>query len=349
MNLRRMVSLAVMAAAAALSVSGTAHAELCDECRRKGFTADVGECGVCGAHTSSGAFMLCRACSAKRRQCEACGRKLKGPPPADTKTGDADARAGEAKAGDGKKPDAEGGGSSGRQDAAGKLSKPGEYVSGDWTYRLTVKLPGTRSEGRFGSLLYREKELGPAPAVNDYIETPWGRMYWTGPFDDSWGDHGWMPRPNPSPLHKPEGRRLAPEELLRKDATGSGVPAADGAVLTAGEEEDGKTIELNPGDSIRIELRGNPLAGFDWFRTSVGAEDVLELAGKGGWSLQEKAGAPAPAGEALWVARFKAVKGGSARLAFEYKRPGDRQPIKTCSISIKVREAKEPAGTLQPR
>ncbi len=329
---------AAIAAAVVLAVSGAARAELCGECRRKAFVESTGECGLCGAPTASGAFLMCPACSANRRQCEACGKKLKGAP-AQTGT--------DSKAGGAEKLDAKGNEvgreKSGKEEegkkAAGKLSKPGEYVSGDWTYRFEAKRPGTRSEGRYGTLLYKDKELAPAPSVNDFLETPWGRMYWTGPMDDSWGDHGWMPGPNPSPLHKPEGKKLLLENLFGKDSRAADAPPPEGAVLTAGEEQNGKAMELNVGDTINIVLKGNPAAGYDWFRIS-GKTEALEPAGKAGWSLPEKSGAPIPAEEPAWVVRFKAVKTGSVALAFEYKRPGDRQAAKTYSISVNVRETK---------
>ena len=55
----------------------TVQAELCTECRGKSFIANVGTCKECGAATASGAFTLCKACSAKLKQCEACRAVLK--------------------------------------------------------------------------------------------------------------------------------------------------------------------------------------------------------------------------------------------------------------------------------
>lgn len=55
-----------------VGLSSTAQAELCMDCRGKAFIANVGTCKECGAATASGAFKLCKACSAKLKQCEAC-------------------------------------------------------------------------------------------------------------------------------------------------------------------------------------------------------------------------------------------------------------------------------------
>lgn len=62
--------------AAVLMGSSTAWADLCTACQGMGFTADIGTCVDCGRDTSSGAFKLCKGCSAKRNQCEHCRKKL---------------------------------------------------------------------------------------------------------------------------------------------------------------------------------------------------------------------------------------------------------------------------------
>ena len=48
-------------------------------------------------------------------------------------------------------------------------------TSGDWTYRIIITQPGTRSQGRRGELLYKRAAL-PVPSINDYVETPWGKI-----------------------------------------------------------------------------------------------------------------------------------------------------------------------------
>lgn len=73
-------------------------------------------------------------------------------------------------------------------------------TSGDWTYRIIITQPGTRSQGRRGELLYKGVAL-PVPAINDYVETPWGKIYWHGlSIPDGlmlWNDQGWMLAPRP--------------------------------------------------------------------------------------------------------------------------------------------------------
>jgi inhibitor of cysteine peptidase len=65
--------------AALLSLfAATAAAEFCDKCRDKMYTADIGQCTACGGHTSSGAFKLCRKCSAAQQKCQVCLAQLGG-------------------------------------------------------------------------------------------------------------------------------------------------------------------------------------------------------------------------------------------------------------------------------
>ena len=86
--------------------------------------------------------------------------------------------------------------------AAPAVSQPKNETrtSGDWTYRIVITQPGTRSQGRLGELLYKNSAL-PVPAVNDYVETPWGKIYWHGlSVEDGlmlWNDQGWMLKPRP--------------------------------------------------------------------------------------------------------------------------------------------------------
>lgn len=56
-----------------------AAGDLCPQCKGKVYMANVGKCSRCGGTTTSGAFQLCKACSAKFGLCEACGVQL--PPP----------------------------------------------------------------------------------------------------------------------------------------------------------------------------------------------------------------------------------------------------------------------------
>ena len=55
----------------------SANAALCNQCKEKIFIQSLGACEICQAVTSSGAFKLCKKCSDKLAQCEACQQSLK--------------------------------------------------------------------------------------------------------------------------------------------------------------------------------------------------------------------------------------------------------------------------------
>ena len=61
-----------------LALPPSTRAALCGECSGKNFIASIGQCKVCAdGMTTSGAFKLCKKCSAKLAQCEACQKDLK--------------------------------------------------------------------------------------------------------------------------------------------------------------------------------------------------------------------------------------------------------------------------------
>lgn len=61
-----------------IALPPSARANLCGECSGKNFITSIGQCKVCAdGVTSSGAFKLCKKCSAKLAQCEACQKDLK--------------------------------------------------------------------------------------------------------------------------------------------------------------------------------------------------------------------------------------------------------------------------------
>jgi len=91
------------------------------------------------------------------------------------------------------------------------LSTDGSHQSGPWVYEYSIQQRGTRSEGYHGKLLFDGREAPEPAGLNDFYETPWGRMYWVGRPADLFGGHGWMPKPLPS---RPEGQVLADPSAL---------------------------------------------------------------------------------------------------------------------------------------
>ncbi len=69
-----------IAMAALLLAAGAASAELCGQCKGGMYIMSVGKCVECTGFAGSGAFKLCKACSAKLGQCEHCRAALKAAP-----------------------------------------------------------------------------------------------------------------------------------------------------------------------------------------------------------------------------------------------------------------------------
>lgn len=162
--------LAFLAGILTLALSGPAAAALCENCREKAYVMSIGKCTSCEGHTSSGAFTLCKKCSAKLGKCQHCLALLGGAqrppvPPRPLRPKPIDP------------------------------NKTANYVFGKWNYHHEITNPGTRSEGRWGKLFFAGKEL-PSPQINDYYLTPWGRMYWVGMPEMLFGNHGWMRSPS---------------------------------------------------------------------------------------------------------------------------------------------------------
>ena len=71
------ITISILAIFLGLALAAASHAALCAACSDKFFISSIGACKVCQGTTSSGAFKLCKKCSEKLVQCEACQRELK--------------------------------------------------------------------------------------------------------------------------------------------------------------------------------------------------------------------------------------------------------------------------------
>lgn len=152
-----------------------------------------------------------------------------------------------------------------RQDAARPqldVTKDGTHQSGPWTYEYATRLKGTRSEGYYGKLSYEGREV-PEPAnLNDYYETPWGRIYWVGQSVMLFGVHGWMPNPV---AREPEGQALTDPGKLAGQAFSVRVKVLTPEELGTPDriETDPKVLEALKG----FDLKEAHVQG-DWFDVS---------------------------------------------------------------------------------
>jgi len=210
-----------------LAVAAPALADLCPKCKGMMFTKDIGQCKECGGMTTSGAFKLCMRCSKKLGQCEHCRAPLAA--------------------------------------AAEKIdfTKDGVYTSGPWQYAYVISNKGTRSEGYHGRLLHAGAAVPEPETVNDYYETPWGRLYWVGSPAMLFGGHGWMPKPKASaPVGKALPEPAAAHPVLAKVVT-------DGPFVTNGRKE----AEAWVLDELKKLGVKEPWVCADWF--PVGPKPVI--------------------------------------------------------------------------
>ncbi len=152
-----------------LVLAGPGRAELCEKCKGKMFIMSVGKCVECGGFTGSGAFKLCKKCSAKLGQCEHCRAPLKAAKPA--------LPAGRRQAVEKPAPTTP-------KPAKIDWRKSGTYTTGKWKYEYTY-ISGGPGKGRFiryALLFYDGKPVARIAGAKegDRIKTPWGMMQYFG-------------------------------------------------------------------------------------------------------------------------------------------------------------------------
>jgi predicted secreted protein len=221
------------------------------------------------------------------------------------------------------------------QDEQIDMSKGGTYESGKWKYELIVRAPGTRSEMRKGTLSYDKKPLPEAEDINDYYETPWGKMYWVGETQSRWGDHGWMPEPSKRFPDK-EGEKLTPPGEEDEPAAES-PPGEEPEPVKLTSEHDGKTVEAVVGQEIIISLEGNATTGYRWLEDRITGKAV-KLQGEPEYETDADPVNPRPGQGGRFIITLKAVRAGKSKIELIYARPWQRnRPGKDYSVTVEVK------------
>lgn len=122
------------------------------------------------------------------------------------------------------------------------------------------------------------------------------------------------------------------------------VQSAPADVELAVAENDALTVTARQGQSVRIRLGGNATTGYEWTLDTMQsktyekgkAREILSPVGKMEYQLHPAVGMVGVGGE--FVATFRAVKPGTVKLTFAYKRPWekDKKPIRNFSVKVKV-------------
>jgi inhibitor of cysteine peptidase len=104
--------------------------------------------------------------------------------------------------------------------------------------------------------------------------------------------------------------------------------------IKVGEAEQGHTIDLAPGDTLLVQLPGNPSTGYAW-TMAEGDSKVIQAAGHPRFTLErDLAGSPG-----VVEVRYTAVTTGSTRLRLAYRRPFEPNdaPARNFDIAVEVR------------
>jgi hypothetical protein len=92
------------------------------------------------------------------------------------------------------------------QEPQGAAAPPARFVLDKWVYFQSVSEPGTPAQRRSGTLRYDGEDVD-ASDLYDYVQTPWGTMYWWGQ-EGQEAKAGWL-------LSKPAvdkiGRQIRPD------------------------------------------------------------------------------------------------------------------------------------------
>jgi inhibitor of cysteine peptidase len=118
--------------------------------------------------------------------------------------------------------------------------------------------------------------------------------------------------------------------LARAQATG---PAANGVTIV--DEKAAGDVTLKVGGRLEVHLAANHTTGYSWVQVPV-EKPVLQKQGKAVYHENPANGAVGVGGVEVW--KFKAVKQGTQKLKFEYRRPSERapHPEKTLSFDVTV-------------
>jgi len=104
--------------------------------------------------------------------------------------------------------------------------------------------------------------------------------------------------------------------------------------ISVGEAENGKTVEINAGDTLKISLSGNPTTGYNWYVSSVDAQVLAQV---GDPSFDASSSAIGAGG--IITLTFQAPIAGQTSLQLQYKRAWETgvSPLQTYSLIVVVK------------
>jgi inhibitor of cysteine peptidase len=110
--------------------------------------------------------------------------------------------------------------------------------------------------------------------------------------------------------------------------------ASSSAAVTVSDADNGKTVRLDPGDTLIVSLESNPSTGYVW---QVARVDASVLAPSGQPVYRPGEQMPGAPGRQLF--KFNAQKSGSAALKIIYVRPWEKgaAPGKTWEVNVAIK------------
>ena len=109
-------------------------------------------------------------------------------------------------------------------------------------------------------------------------------------------------------------------------------------VVEVTERDTGATIDLEPGQPLRVKLAGNRTTGFQWLLIDLTGK-ILESVGEAPAYIESPnpSGLLGVGGIEQWT--FRPQRQGSGLLRFEYRRPWEngREAIKSAVFNVRVK------------
>ncbi len=105
--------------------------------------------------------------------------------------------------------------------------------------------------------------------------------------------------------------------------------------VDVGEENNGSTIHVLPGETIRVRLRSNPSTGFSWALGPI-EEGMFETSGESEFEADpHREGEAGYGGCEIW--KFKAEQSGKTEISLFYARSWeDKEPAKTFKLQVVI-------------
>jgi len=136
--------------------------------------------------------------------------------------------------------------------------------------------------------------------------------------------------------------KIVAEAADAKPASGSTAAAAPKTVEMT-RDDDGKTVTVRPGDTVRIKLKSNRTTGYSWAMSGKLDEKVLKSEGNEYKVDEHPAGMVGVGGSDVWT--FQALAAGKTEIVLGYARPWekDKEPAQAFKLTVVVDAAAAPA------